>query len=168
MATDLENVESLFNPKNNGKSQSDLKFEAIANALKQLATQQQRASGVLDQVSEALSTMLYCLQNGELTFDSFQKAFPEVQASKFDAVLKNMFEGKVASQLSEVEVGSNVSVTGWEGENKKTLRRTFSVTDTENQAFVGKKVGDRVKVNPDDSEDFEILVIYKIGQFDVQ
>ena len=167
MATDLENVESLFNPKNNGKSQTDLKFEAVSKAIQQLANQQQRASQVLDQVSEALSTILYCLQNGQLSFDEFQKAFPEVQASKFDSVLKQMFENRVASQLSEVEVDSSVSVTGWEGENKKTLRRTFSVTATENQAFVGHKVGDRVKVNPDDTEEFEVLVIYKIGQFTV-
>jgi hypothetical protein len=165
MATELENVDpSVFDPRNNAKSQNDLKFEAVSKAIKHLAAQQQKAAAVLDNVSEALSALLYTLEKGDLTFDNFQKCLPEVQASKFDQVLKNMLENKLAVQLSEVETNSAVMVSGWVGSEKKTLRRSFNVDTNENAVFLGKKVGDKVKLSEDDTEEFEVLVIYRIGQ----
>lgn len=170
MSTDLENVSNIFDPKNNNKTRLELKLEetvakqeATINVLKQLAFQQQKVATVVDNLSEAVSALLYCLEKNSLTFDGFQAALPEVQANKMSVVLENMFKSNLAVQLETVETNSSCMVTGYVNGEKKTLRRSITVTDTENKDFLGKKVGDRAKASADDQEEFEILTIYRIG-----
>lgn len=164
MATDMSDLNNIFQNKEVNKMQQlEAKVESMLNALKQLAFQQQKASSVLDNVSECLSAIMYTLEKGDFTFDNFTKALPEVQAGRMDAVLKQMLENKLAVQLSEVEANSAVLVSGWVGDLKKTLRRSFNVSETENQAFLGKKIGDKVKLSPEEVEEFEILTVYRIG-----
>lgn len=165
MATDLEGVSSIFDPRRNNGNIQEQKVDALVKIVQQLVVQHQKASQVLDNVSECLSTLLYCLEQGNLTFESFQKTLPEISVKRMEAVLAQMFASGVASQLTEVETDSHVMVSGFVGEEKKTLRRTFAVTESENSSFLGKKVGDRVKVSPEDQEVFEVLTIYKIGNF---
>ena len=162
MGTDLETVNSLFDPRNNNKSALELKMDGVVKVLQQLAIQHQKTSQVLDNVSEAVSTLLYCLEKGTLTFDEFQKNLPEIAAKRYDAVLDQMFKNNLAHQLQEVEVGSSVMVKGLVNNETKTLRRSFLVSETENTQFSGKHVGDRIKLNETDEEEFEILTIYKV------
>lgn len=136
------------------------KLVPVVKALAHIADQQNRINNIVDSLTEVVTTMLYCLENGGLTNDSFQTNLPEVQAKRMDTVLAKMFEQGVAVQHTEVELGDSVMTSGYTDGTKTTNRRSFTVSGNDNAAFLGKKVGDRVKVTEADTEEYEVLTVY--------
>ena len=142
----------------------DQKLMSLMKALAHVADQQNRMSAVVDSLSEVVATLLYCLEKDKLSNDFFQQALPEVQGQRMDAVLSQLFKSGAAVQLTEVEKGASVLTSGYTGDDKTTARRIFTVNDGETSAFLGKHIGDKVKLAEDAAEVFEILAVYTAAQ----